>query len=493
MRQSAVSVIGAGIGGLSAAIHLAQAGHRVTVFEQNPHVGGKMAVIEQDGFRWDCGPSVVTMRHVFEDLFKSAGRNIADYLTLLSVEPSTRYFYPDGMIFDASHRGDLMRLQIAEFAPDDIDGFGRFLEQAADIHRITGPVFVYDSPPTPASFLRVPVRDWFKVDALRTMQQSIESNISSPKLRQLLGRFATYVGGSPYEAPATLNLIADVELAGGVYYPRGGIYAIAAAMEKLAIELGVDIRCNQQVVGISAENEKAVGLSLGDGSAFRSDAIVSNLDVTTTYQHLLKDHKFAKKRLKRLNRQEPSCSGFVMLLGIDKQHPELAHHNIWFSADYPREFDEIFKQEKPPDFPTVYATITSKSDPEHAPDGQENWFILVNAPALSDQFDWDREAAAYRERVLDQLESHGVMLRSHIKSERWLTPNDLEQMSGAHRGALYGASPNSRWTAFRRPHNRCPDLKGLYFAGGTTHPGGGVPMVTLSGKVAAQLLMEDLA
>jgi phytoene desaturase len=500
-----VAVVGAGIGGLSAAIRLAAAGLRVAMYEKNPTPGGKMGQIERDGFRWDTGPSVITMRHVFEELFAVAGRSLGDYLTLLPVEPLTRYFYGDGTVLDASSDLTVMLPQIEQLEPRDVEGYLAYLAYAARIHRITGPVFIYDRPPRPSSFAQVPVREWPAADPLRTMSQAIDHFVRSPYLRQLLGRFATYVGGSPYSAPATLNVIAHVELSGGVWYPQGGIFAIAEAMTRLATELGVAIHADCAVEQIQIEDGRATGLLLADGRRVTARAVVANVDVATTYSRLLPPLPAVTKRLRHLQAQEPSCSGFVLLLGVAAAGgsrvaggpelaigPDLAHHNIFFSADYRREFREIFEQGVPPSDPTVYVAITSKTDADHAPPGAENWFVLVNAPALDDGFDWATNAGAYRDVVLRTLASFGLDLSGRILTESMLTPVDLAAMSGAWRGALYGASANSKWTAFRRPHNRSADFAGLYFAGGTTHPGGGVPMVTLSGGVAAGLLLEDL-
>lgn len=491
--QRHVVIIGAGIGGLSAAIRLALAGWRVSVYEKNPQVGGKMGELAADGFRWDLGPSVITMRHVFESLFAAAGRSLDDYLDLRPVNPLTRYFYPDGTELDASADLTAMAQRIAALDERDVEGYLSYLAHAARIHRITGKVFIYDRPPRPQSFAKVPLQDWLKADPLRTMQQAIEAHVRTPHLRQLLGRFATYVGGSPFEAPATLNVIAHVELTGGVWYPKGGIYAIARAFERLARELGVAIHTECGVQRIDITDGRATGVTLASGDQIAADAVVSNLDVTTVYERLLPDSPAVQRRLTRLRAYEPSCSGFVLLLGVEGRAEALAHHNIFFSADYRREFDAIFKQQVAPRDPTIYVAVTSKTDPEHAPPGCENWFVLVNAPPLSDRFDWEANASSYRDHILERLASFGVDVRQRIAYERVLTPVDLAAMTGAHRGALYGPSANSKWTAFRRPHNRCADVRGLYFAGGTTHPGGGVPMVTLSGKVAAELVVEDAA
>lgn len=492
-EASPIIVIGAGIGGLSAAVRLAAAGRRVVVYEQNERAGGKMGQVTADGFRWDTGPSVITMRPVFEALFQVAGRRLDDYLTLLPVEPQTRYFYPDGTVLDATADLTRMLAQIERIDRRDVEGYLRYLAYAARIHRVTGPVFIYDQPPRPRSFLQVPLTEWLAADPLRTMDASIRRFVRSSHLRQLLGRFATYVGGSPYLAPATLNVIAHVELSGGVWYPRGGVYAIASALTQLAGELGVTVHTGRAVERIRVENGRAAGVELKGGEFVPAAAVVANVDVTTVYDRLLPRTPAVARRLASLRRAEPSCSGFVLLLGVRAADGrELAHHNIFFSADYPREFRRIFNEGLPPDDPTVYVAITSKTDPDHAPPGHENWFVLVNAPAVDERFDWTRTAATYRETVLRALARFGIDLSGRIVSERMLTPLDLERQSGAWRGALYGASANSRWTAFRRPHNRSVDFAGLYFAGGTTHPGGGVPMVTLSGKVAADLLLADL-
>lgn len=488
------AVIGGGIGGLSAAIRLRLAGLDVTVYEQNAAVGGKMSEVRVDGFRFDTGPSVITMRRAFEAVFNEAGRRLEDYLTLLPVDPLTRYFFRDGTKLDVSADPDVMDARLTAFAgAADAAGYRRYLAYARRIHDITAPVFIYNDPPTLTRLARTPLRDMPAVDPLRTMDGAIRSFVRSPRLRQLLGRFATYVGASPYLAPATLNVIAHVELADGVWYPKGGIYAIAAAFARLAEELGVEIRTRAPVEQIALRDGRAAGVVSG-GVTDPADVVIANVDVATVYERLLPPGSVSGGRVRGLTGRETSCSGFILLLGVEGDHPGLAHHNIFFSQphDYRREFDDIFRRGVPPDDPTVYVAITSKTDPDHAPPGCENWFVLVNAPPLGPAFDWERQASAYRDRVLATLGRFGIDLTGKIRSERLITPVDLERLTGARRGALYGTSSNDRFNALRRPHNRCPDVPGLYFAGGTTHPGGGVPMVTLSGKVAAALAVRDL-
>ncbi len=516
MQTPDIIVIGAGIGGLSAAIRLAAAGKRVLVLERDDRVGGKMSEVTHTGFRFDTGPSVITMRPVFEELFSSVGRRLEDYLTLLPVEPLTRYFYPDGTCLDISRALAGTLAQIAALNSRDVEGYLSFLARAAYLNRITSPVFTYGPPPAPASFLKVHPLDALRVgvDALQNMDALIRQHVHHPHLRQLLRRFATYVGSNPYQATGTLAVIAHVELNEGVWYPQGGIYAIARSYERLARELGVDIRTGAGVerVRVARSHKKnrwrVIGVALQNGETLDTGHVIANLDVSTVYEKLLcvprgirssapeSDHTSGPKsaftrRAAQLDRMETSCSGFVMLLGVEAQHPQLAHHNILFSADYKREFDQIFRDGQPPDDPTIYIAITSKTDPDHAPPGCENWFVLVNVPAADERYDWDSRRDEYTQLVLNCLAQHGLDIRPYIKVMHIFTPHDLERMNGARRGSLYGVSFNDRLAPFKRPGNRAPDVAGLYFAGGTTHPGGGVPMVTLSGKAVASMILEQ--
>ncbi len=486
-----VVVIGGGVGGLSAAIRLAVAGKSVTVVEQNATVGGKMAQVFAEGYRWDTGPSVITMRHVLEELFEVAGRRLEDYLTLAPLEPLTRYFYTDGTVLDASSDIARMAEQIGKLDERDVEGYLAYLAYAARLHRITGPAFVYEEPPSLRSFTRVSPLDILKVDAWRSMDGAIKNFVHSPQLRQLLGRFATYVGASPYRAPATLNVIAHVEMTGGVWYPQGGIYRIAEALLRLAQELGVEVRTACTVRQIAVRDGQVQGVTLADETFLPAQAVIANVDVATVYEKLLPSNIVKPAKLQRLMNAEPSCSGFIMLLGVKGQNPRLAHHNIFFSDDYPAEFEAIFKRGVPPPEPTIYVSITAKSDPQDAPDGCENWFVLVNAPAVDGRFDWQAQSEPSGASILDQLAGYGLDVRDKIRVQQIFTPLDLERMTGARGGALYGASSNNMLAAFKRPNNRATDVRGLYFAGGTTHPGGGVPMVMLSGKVAAGMVLED--
>ncbi|MEJ2186980.1 MAG: FAD-binding protein, partial [Gemmatimonadota bacterium] len=289
------------------------------------------------------------------------------------------------------------------------------------------------------------------------MDASIKRHVHSPYLRQLLGRYATYAGASPYEASAAFSTAAHGELNGGVWYAEGGVYEIARALEKLARELDVEIHTGHAVEHIVVEGGRARGVVLESGEPQAVEAIVATVDVTTVYEQLLPREAVDPRRLAHLVNAERSCSGLVLALGVEGIHPKLAHHNIFFSADYRREFDEIFHQGVPPSEPTIYVVITARSDPDHAPEGCENWFVLVNAPALGSQYDWDTQTVAYRDLALARLADLGFEVRDSIRMEHILTPSNIARLTGAYRGALYGTTNNGLLAALRRPHNRCPD------------------------------------
>jgi phytoene desaturase len=487
-------VVGAGLGGLATAVRLAASGARIVVLEQDAQPGGKLNQWRAGGFTFDTGPSLVTMPGVIADLFQAAGRRMGDYLTLQPLHPLCRYRYADGTTFDADSDLAAMTAAIRRLDPRDVGGYLRFLAYGRALYERAARPFLFHERPRPIDLLRRRGWDVLRIGAFRTMDRAVRAHFHSPYLRQLFNRYATYNGSSPYLAPATLCLIPYLEFAEGGWTIAGGLYRLAEALVGLAGELGVTIRTGARVETVLFEGRRAVGVRLADGQEYRAGTVVVNADPLYAYQALVPPalrprHEPAARATLA---SDLSCSGFVLLLGTDCDFPALAHHNIFFSGDYPAEFRALFTERRPAPDPTIYVCLSSRTDPTQAPPGGGNLFVLVNAPALTPAADWAAWAGPYRARILDRLEAAGLSdLRRHIVVERILTPADFAGRFNAFGGALYGFSSNHRQAAFRRPANRAPGLPGLFFVGGSAHPGGGIPLALLSARLVVGAVMRN--
>jgi phytoene desaturase len=488
-----VVVIGGGLGGLSGAIRLAHRGFHVRLFEQNSELGGKMGEITQGGYRFDIGPSLLTMPFVLDELFASVGQARLAHVELVPLDPLCRYFFADGTVIDA--RNDLAAMQQAlrVLSAADAEAYPRFLAYAARIYRLTAGVFLF----TPFHEIRRLARlanlrtllRLHQIDPFRTVHQGVARFFEDARVIQLFDRYATYNGSNPYRAPATLNVIAHVEYGMGGFYIKGGMYRLVEALARLATATGVDVHTSARVDRILHRDGRVEGVVV-NGERFPADSVLCGADVVAAHNDLIEG--FSGRR-RKLNRLEPSLSGLIFCWGVRRQHDRLRQHNILFSADYRREFSQIFDERRPPDDPTIYIAITSKSDPDHAPPGGENWFVLLNMPYLAAGQDWPAAVDRMRERVFHRLRQIDVDLANAIEREQVFTPEDIRRLYGSNRGSIYGISSNSRATAFRRPPNRSRDIRGLYFAGGSSHPGGGIPLVLASGRMASDLIAEAAA
>ena len=489
MDNRRVAVIGGGLGALSGAIRLAQLGFSVQLFEKNPKIGGKVNEIILADYRFDTGASLLTMPFVIDELFDVAGFKRSDYLDFVQIDPICRYFFPDGSIMDASADQAKMKTAIAQLSPNDVEAYERFLKYAERIHDLTAEIFMF----TPIHEFRKLMqprhfRTLFRlhqIDPFRTVHESVSRFFSDPRLVQLFDRYATYNGSDPFQAPATLNIIPYIEYELGGFYIKGGIYRLVDALETVARERGVQIQTSAKVERICHHGKQVSGVQV-NGEAIDADYVLCGADAIIAHRELIQQH-----RRERLNQLEPSLSGMVFLWGVKGKHPTLAHHNIVFSSDYNTEFRQIFKHQQVPDEPTIYIAITSKTDTAHAPVDGENWFVLLNMPYLAPGQVWEQEKARMRRVVLNRLKQLGFDIADRIAVEQIYTPEDFAELYASNRGSIYGVSSNSKTTAFKRLPNRSRLLKGLYFAGGSVHPGGGIPLVILSGKIAATLIAES--
>lgn len=480
-----VVVIGGGVGGLAAAIRLRAAGHQVTVLERNDVVGGKLATYERDGYTFDIGPSLVTLPHLFDDVFRTVGTSLAEQVDLVRLDPQFVYHWSNGSSLVVPDGDDDTAAAFDAFVPGagdqwrSFDARGRRIWDVADRTFFAGPMA---NPLALARRMRSPF-DLTAIDPMRTLHRAAESFFDDPRLVQWAGRYATYSGSSPFGAPATLGCIPHIEARFGCWYPIGGLDAIRAAFERVARNSGVDIHTGTDVARvITGPDGHVSGVELADGSTHDADIVVANVDAEHLYADLLPD----AGELKRVRRAKRSTSGFVLCAGVRGLTPDLQHHNVWFSNSYRSEYDQLDAGELADD-PTIYACVSSVTDPSQAPDGNENWFLLVNTPP-----DVEVDADAYAGLVLDRLADRGVELRSRIEFTHTMTPADIASRYRSPGGAIYGTSSNGKRAAFVRPANRGA-RPGLYLVGGSSHPGGGLPLVTTSARIVADMVAQDLA
>ena len=485
-----VSIVGAGLGGLATAIRLAKAGFDVTVYEKNKNPGGKMNEYRQGQYRFDTGPSLLTMPFVVDDLFRFTGYKREDFVRFLAVDPVCRYFYRDGSLLDTHANQQHMAQSIADFAPGEEKNYHRYITYCEELYNLAGGVFLF----SPIHELRkiITVKNLpllfklHKLDAWRTVDTSLRTFFKDDRLIQLFGRYATYNGSDPYQAPATLNIIPHVEYNLGAYYVEGGMYRLVEALVQLCKNLDIPIHSSAQIQKIWHEDGKLKGIIL-ENRQIAFDIVVCNSDVVYTFETMIDGYGSRRQKLQKL---EPSLSGMVFLWNINKTVPNLAHHNIFFGSDYRREFEQMFRDKIPAEDPTIYIAITCRRDKTHAPAGCENWFILVNMPYITDRQNWPEHVNWVRKQILTRLEAMDIRVAEHIEEETVFTPESFHDIYGANRGSIYGLSSNSQFSAFLRPPNRSRDINGLYFASGSTHPGGGIPLVLLSGKLTAEMIME---
>ena len=489
MHASKAIVIGSGVGGMAAAIRLALQGFSVNLFEKNSYPGGKLSAFTQDGFHFDAGPSLFTQPQNITELFELAGEDPSAYFRYQPVELSCRYFYPGGPIVNAYTDTRRFAEELSEKLGEDADTVHRYLAAAEKTYEDIGTIFMNHSLHRRSTWLHKRVLKALGTvrysHLFRSLNRLNEKQFRSPQTVQLFNRYATYNGSNPYQAPGMLSLIPHLELGQGTWYPNGGMISITNALYKLACKLGVVFHFNSPVQRIIYHESTVRGVVVNDRNV-EADIVVSNSDVYFTYHQLLGNPQKAR----RLLRQERSSSAVIFYWGIRRQFPQLDLHNIFFSNDYRREFEGIFKSRILFNDPTVYINITSKMEPSHAPEGMENWFVMVNAPANTGQ-DWESDKQILRKLVIEKLSAQlGEDIGPLIATEATLDPQLIEERTASYMGSLYGTSSNSKMDAFLRHPNFTSPIRGLYFCGGSVHPGGGIPLCLKSAKIVADLVQQ---
>jgi diapolycopene oxygenase len=492
-----VIVIGAGLGGMSAAIMLARRGFQVTILEKNAQVGGKLNQLQTKGFSFDLGPSIFTLPEIFRPLFEGDGKRLEDYINLQRVDPQWRNFFEDGVVVDLWESPERMRTELERFGPKVFDEYRDFLAYSRNQYDILERGYLRHGLDTLVQFFRFygwkEARD---LDYLRSMSGSIYKRLSNRYLRDIFEYFIKYVGSSALDSPAFMNLMPTIQMDFGLWYVSGGLYQLAHAFRRRLEETGVTLCLEHEVQRIDYSSSTATGVQVrdanGDLRTLPADYIVSNMEVIPAMQRLLHSPASVMKKLRRF---EPSCSGIILHLGLDQVYPQLAHHNFFYSTHLHEHFHRVFRDKKLPDDPTIYVVAPTRTDPSQAPPGCDNIKILPHIPSINDRNPYTREDyIALKELCLDKLERMGLTdLRQHIVVEDFWTPFDIETRYASNRGSIYGVVCDRRSNfAFKAP-KQSPHFHNLFFVGGSVNPGAGMPMVTLGGQHVARMIIEQAA
>ena len=503
MKSERIGIIGGGLGGLASACVLAARGYDAVLFEKSPWLGGKAAELREAGFRFDMGPTILTIPNVLRKIFDEAGRPIEDYLDLVKLDPQWRCFFSDNSVLDLVENIDAMSRRLDEYAPGSAAGYRDFQALSDKLHTVSEKYFFWksigsikDMIDVKAGFSPSILADVMRMRPGRSVASTVRKYVPDSRVAQMLDHFTQYVGSSPDASPAVLCGIAHMQTAEGIWYPMGGTRAVPEALVKLATELGVEFRTDTGIRSIitNASGDAVLGVETDLGERIDLAAVVSNADSVRTHRELLNGGApRAAKKFENRRTYEPACSGVVLYLGLKKRYEHLLHHDFVFSQNPEEEFDAIYHKGEPAADPTCYLCAPAATEPGVAPPGGEALYVLVHTPFLRPHHDWSKMFPEYRRVILNKLKTTGQMpdLEDRIAFEAKLTPQDIHDRYRVLNGAIYGLASHGKWLGAFKPANRSPDLKGLYFAGGAAHPGPGMPMVLMSGWIAADSLDQD--
>lgn len=489
MEKEKVLIVGSGIAGIAASIRMAVKGYDVDVYEANTYTGGKLTVLQLGAYKFDAGPSLFTMPHFVEELFNLASKDPSEYFDYVKMPVACHYFFEDGTFLRYHSDREMLLKEVREKLNVDPIPLERHLKRSELIYKSTHKAFLERSLHKISSHLSVDTLNCIAhipwLNLFTTMHKANVKGLNDPKLVQIFDRYATYNGSNPYQAPGILNIIPHLENGIGTYFPTKGMRSITTSLVKLAEDLGVTFHLNSRVEEIIDHNGKIGGIAI-NGELIPANIVICNSDVKPAYGYLLKHTKAPKRTLE----QEPSSSAMIFYWGIKKTFPQLDLHNIFFTEDYEKEFRMMFEERNVSDDPTVYVHISSKVVKTDAPDGCENWFVMVNVPSNYGQ-NWEALRLRIRQDVIRKLNRIlGEDIEALIEVEDHLDPVRIEERTSSFAGALYGSSSNDRMAAFFR-HPNFSGTKGLYFVGGSVHPGGGIPLCLLSAKIATELIIDN--
>ncbi len=492
-EQNRAIVIGSGFGGLALAIRLQTAGKQVILLESRDKPGGRAYVYEQDGFRFDAGPTVLTAPSVIDDLFTLSGRNRADYIKFSELEPFYRLMWQDGTEFD--YVGDEAELEaaIAAFSPEDVEGYRRFRDYSRAVFAEGYEKLAHEPFLDIWSMLRA-APNLVTLQSYRSVYSIVAKYIKNEKLRQAFSYHTLLVGGNPFSTSAIYALIHALELKWGVHFPHGGTGALVAALVRLFEDLGGELHLNSPVDEILVDRNRVRGVRLKNGVEIEAEFVASNADVLHTYKHLLRDVNLAKPRAKKLEKADHSMSLFLLYFGVRGEYPELAHHTILFGPRYRGLLEDIFDKGLLADDFSLYLHSPSVTDTSLAPPGHSAHYALAPVPHLGiSNVDWGVEGPRLADRILATLEERCMPdLRRNLVTTRIFAPPDFAEQLNAWQGSAFSLQPTLWQSAYFRVHNRDARIGGLYFVGAGTHPGAGIPGVVNSARATAGLMLDDM-
>ena len=482
-----IVVIGSGFGGLAAAIRLQQQGHSVTIVEKRDKPGGRAYVYQRDGFTFDGGPTIITAPWLIRELFERSGRNVADYVTLVPIDPFYNIRFEDGSVF--RYNGDRAQVieQIRRFNPGDIPGYLKFADATERI--FAAGMALIDTPFDRLQDMVAVLPELVRLRADRSVASFVNRYIADPRLRQVFSFHPLLVGGNPFQSTSIYALIHTLEQQWGVWFAMGGTGALVAALVRLFTELGGTLELGAEVAAIECDGatRRATGVRLASGLVHAADAVVSNGDVATTYRRLVPAALRRKNTDRRYERMRYSMSLFVLYFGTDRRYEDIAHHEILMGPRYEALLENIFTDKTLSRDFSLYLHRPTATDPSLAPPGCDSWYVLSPVPHLGGDTDWRSAAKPYRDAIVQYLEERYLPdLSRHIVTEHMIDPLHFRDTLNSHLGSAFSVEPILTQSAWFRPHNRSEDIPNLYFAGAGTHPGAGIPGVLSSGKIVAE-------
>jgi phytoene desaturase len=485
-----VVVIGAGFGGLAAAIRLQARGFAVTLIDKRDQPGGRAYVYRDAGFAFDGGPTVITAPFLFEELFALAGRRFEDHVTLVPVDPFYRIRFDDGRVFDYTGDPARMDAEVARFSPGDVDGYRRFVAQSERIFAV-GFQQLGDVPFSRAADMLKIIPQMMRLRSHLSVWSLVSKYIRDPSLRVVLSFHPLLVGGNPFTTTSIYALIAFLERKWGVWYAQGGTGAIVEALVELFTALGGTLELGVEAEEIVVENGRATGVRLRGGRTLPARFVVANGDAPATYKRLIPAPARRKHSDARIDAMKYSMSLFVAYFGTRRTYPELAHHTILLGPRHKELLEDIFDRKVLASDFSLYLHAPTRTDPSVAPPGHENFYVLSPVPHLQSGTDWDQIGESYRDRIYEYLESHGIPdLRANLVTTRHITPKTFAEELNSERGAAFSIQPVLRQSAYFRFHNRSEEVEGLFLVGAGTHPGAGLPGVLSSAKVVDRLIAD---